>query len=176
MDSDDATLCLDNIRSVCLVVNKIRKMIVRKIGGAGGNTSATSSSSSFPNTSIHPTLFDQESLQSLRLQISDLDTKLDRTSLEILNTCIPPTMNESTSVQSLELGESSLAPLDNLYNWSGLNKTSLTLLLAFLGVWLLVVLLALLWMRLHDLRFKPQVVSENLCFYNILIKNLLPCY
>jgi hypothetical protein len=94
--------------------------------------------------------------------------KLERTSSEILNICTRPMMNESTNeytnVQSLGLEESGLAPLDELYNWSGLSEASLTLLLAFLGVWLSVVLLALLWMRLHDLRYKPRVVSEILTF------------
>ncbi len=161
MDSDDATLCLEDIGSVRLVANEILK-IVRRIGGVNGNPSATFSSSLSPisqSSSIRPILYDQGPLLSLKSQISDLGTKMERTSLEILSTCIPRTMNGSMIAQGLEQEDSDLAPLDELCSWFGLSETSLTLLLVSAGVWLSVVLLALLWMRLYDLRYKPRVVS-----------------
>ena len=156
MDSDDATLCLDDIRSVRLVVNEILKTI-RKTGGAGGGPTASSSSSS-PSSGIQTIPTDPGSLQSLKLQISELDTKMERTSAEIRSICIPLTTNGSMmSAHSLE--QEDPHHLNGLFSWSGLSDVSWTLLLSFLGVWLSVVLLTLIWMRLTDLRYKPRVVN-----------------
>lgn len=157
MDSDDATLCLDDIRSVRLVVNEILK-ITRKIGGVGGDRPASSSSLS-PSSVTPMTPRDHEYLLSLSSQISELGIKVERTSLVTQSICTPPMTNESMIAQGLEQEEASLVCQGELSSLLGLREASWTLLLAFLAVWFSVVLLTLIWMRLSDLRYKPRVVS-----------------
>ena len=141
MDSNDATLCLDDIRSVRLTVNEILKLM--KTGGHQGASST-----------------------SVQLLTNSQDTALSSKLNKILRLLQQPvtttTMNPSTPTTDIPLlavaGEE-LFQDDLRYHQPDPNEVFVTLLLSSLGAWLAVVLLALTWMRLTDLRYRPSVVS-----------------
>ena len=142
MDSSDATLCLDDIRSVRLTVNEILKLM-----RTGCHQGASPTAVQLSTTS----------------QDTALNSKLSKIMRLLQQAPIPTTtVNPSTPVTDIPLlpmsGEE-LFQNDSRYQNPDPNEVFVTLLLSSLAAWLAVVLLALTWMRLTDLRYRPTVVS-----------------
>ena len=148
MDTEAGTMCLDDIRLVRLAVNEILKLVR---GGEGGKHHSPSPSA--------PT--DQLLISS---QISGLDFKLERI-LTLWKRNSAQTTTATTepmeTTESAGIHEALWSMKDQQYQAaSDPSGTFATLLLSSLAVWLAVVILALLWMRLTDLRYRPSIVSS----------------
>ena len=149
MDSGDAILCLEDIRQVRFTVNEILRLI--KSGG---------------RTGVVPVLPPTPPL-STNSQISGLERKVEKIWRLLTNVTrsIQDTIPTTTSAPTFDEGEEQPLWVDR--HQPGSSETLATLLLVSLGAWLAVVILALLWMRLADLHYRPVVVSkENIFFYS----------
>jgi hypothetical protein len=138
MESSDGLLCLTDIRSVRLSVNEIRKWIKEV---------CPKPEAIFPPPSSPLPLSGPESME--------VTTAMEP--LTALSTLTP--MRTST-----RMDEQSVSLRGQVGVYDGVDRPPelealLTLCIASLGVWLALVMLALTWMRLTDLNYKPSVVS-----------------
>ena len=149
MDSSDGLLCLSDIRSLRLTVNEIRKWIKE----------------------VCPKPEDIFHQQLTPLPFSATGSTMARTSMEsstpyptelLVPTWTPTPTTTTTNMmmigQSVSLnGQVGVRDVaDHTRDLEAL----LTLCIASLAVWLALVMLALTWMRLADLQYKPTVVSR----------------
>ena len=142
MDSGDAILCLEDIRQVRFTVNELLRLT--KLGTPTGVAQI-----------VTPTL-----PPSISSQISGLERKVDkiwRLLTNVTRTMKEDTIPTTTSMPKRDEWEEPLPWMDRYQ--PGSSETLATLLLVSLGTWLVVVILALLWMRLADLKYRPIVVS-----------------
>jgi len=138
MESSDGLLCLTDIRSVRLSVNEIRKWIKEVCPK--------------PESIFPPPLSP--------LPLSGLEFTGETTSMSpstALSTLTPTTMISRMDERSVSL-QGQVGVHGGVDRPPGL-EALLTLCIASLGVWLALVMLALTWMRLTDLNYKPSVVS-----------------
>ena len=143
MDSGDAILCLEDIRQVRFTVNEILRLL----------------KSGVP-TSIAPVI-PASPPQSTSSPLSGLERKVDKIwrLLQQANVSRSTTESPTTTTPSTTFGEEEkFFPFVMDPYQPGPNETLAILLLVSLGVWLVIVILALLWMRLADLHYRPIVV------------------
>ena len=141
MDSSDGSLCLNDIRSLRLAVNDLKKW-VRDICPKGGLMVLGSPPFS-PSSSI-----------ATRSTVGSTSTEVS----PIFHSNPSQTTTMSTTMGPLVSLKGEGWVYEEVNRLSELEALA-TLSLASLAVWLALVMLALTWMRLTDLRYKPVVVS-----------------
>lgn len=174
MDSDAASLCLEDMRTVRLGVNEILRMFRNGTLMVANSTPQLTR----PPTSDSSWMKSCSDADNRSLKIWRLLVEWNETSTCFLPVANLPTVSSFSAdhlSNAAPLPVSSLAeahpPPDSLHpevpplqeklpNCPTSPSEALVILsLASLAVWLAVVILTLLWMRMTDLRYKPCVVS-----------------
>ncbi len=168
MDSDAASLCLEDMRTVRLGVNEILRML------RNGTLTVASSTPQLTrpptsDSSLMKSCYDADNRSS---KIWRLLVGWNETSTCFLPASSPPTEHfSSVAPLPVSFPADAQPPPDSLHlevpplqekvlNCPTSPSEALVILsLASLAVWLAVVILTLLWMRMTNLRYKPCVVS-----------------